>query len=96
MRSWRCTSRGLCPEGANGVTHHIRLSAPSAFAPPHRRENTERPVTVTQGTNTVVGSDPRRIVAEVLTILDGKGKAGRVPELWGGHAAERVVTVLRK
>ncbi len=58
------------------------------------RENTERPVTVTQGTNTVVGSDPQRIVAEALAILDGKGKAGRVPELWDGQAAERIVTVL--
>jgi UDP-N-acetylglucosamine 2-epimerase (non-hydrolysing) len=60
------------------------------------RENTERPVTVMQGTNTVVGSDPQRIVREALAILDGKGKAGRVPELWDGKAAERIVTVLRK
>lgn len=45
------------------------------------RENTERPVTVTQGTNTVVGSDPQRIVAEALAILDGRGKACRVQEL---------------
>jgi UDP-N-acetylglucosamine 2-epimerase (non-hydrolysing) len=59
------------------------------------RENTERPVTVTQGTNTVVGSDPQRIVAEALAILDGKGKTGRVPELWDGRAAERIVSVLQ-
>jgi hypothetical protein len=45
------------------------------------RENTERPVTVTQGTNTVVGRDPERIVTEAMAILDSKGKAGRVPEL---------------
>jgi len=45
------------------------------------RENTERPVTVTRGTNMVVGCDPQRIVTEALAILDGKGKAGRVPEL---------------
>ena len=57
------------------------------------RKNTERPVTVKQGTNTVVGSDPQRIVAEALAILDGKGKAGRVPELWDGRAAERIVSV---
>ena len=42
------------------------------------RENTERPVTVTQGANTVVGCDPGRIVSEGLVILDGAGKAGRV------------------
>ena len=58
------------------------------------RENTERPVTVTQGTNTVVGSDSQRIVAEALAVLDGKGKAGRVPELWDGKAAERIVRVV--
>ncbi len=58
------------------------------------RENTERPVTVTEGTNTVVGSDPQRIVAEAFAILDGQGKAGRVPELWDGRAAERIVQVL--
>jgi len=51
-------------------------------------------VTVTQGTNTVVGSDPRRIVAEALAVLDGKGKGGQVPVLWDGKAAERIVRVI--
>jgi UDP-N-acetylglucosamine 2-epimerase (non-hydrolysing) len=60
------------------------------------RKNTERPVTVTEGTNTIVGSDPQRIVAEALAVLDGKSKAGRVPELWDGKAAERVVETLLK
>lgn len=59
------------------------------------RKNTERPVTVTQGTNTVVGCDPERIVAEALARLDGKGKAGQVPELWDGQAASRIVEVVR-
>ena len=57
-------------------------------------ENTERPVTVTQGTNAVVGRDSKRIVREALAILDGKSKAGCVPELWDGRAAERVLNVL--
>jgi len=57
------------------------------------RKNTERPVTVTQGTNTIVGCDPERIVTEALAILDGGGKAGRIPELWDGRAAERIVNV---
>ena len=60
------------------------------------RENTERPVTVTQGTNTVVGCYPQRIVTEALAILDGKGKTGRVPELWDGQAAKRIVQALWK
>ena len=58
------------------------------------RRNTERPVTVSEGTNTLVGTDPQRIVAESLRILSGENKAGRVPELWDGHAAERIVDVL--
>jgi len=60
------------------------------------RENTERPVTVTQGTNTIVGCDPRRIAVEALTILDDKTKTGRVPELWDGRAAERIVQVVHR
>ncbi len=58
------------------------------------RENTERPVTVTEGTNQVVGRDPERIVAAALQVLSGKSKAGGVPQLWDGHAAERIVEVL--
>jgi UDP-N-acetylglucosamine 2-epimerase (non-hydrolysing) len=58
------------------------------------RENTERPITVAEGTNLVVGSRRERIVAEALRILEGKGKTGRVPELWDGRAAERIVGVL--
>jgi UDP-N-acetylglucosamine 2-epimerase (non-hydrolysing) len=54
------------------------------------RENTERPITVEQGTNTIVGRDRARIVAAVDEILASGGKRGRVPELWDGHAAERI------
>lgn len=58
------------------------------------RENTERPITVTQGTNTIVGTDPDRIVAESCAILNGGGKKGTVPELWDGRAAGRIVLIL--
>lgn len=58
------------------------------------RENTERPITVEQGTNTLVGSDPGRIVSEARAILAGRGKKGRVPELWDGRAAERIAGTL--
>ena len=54
------------------------------------RENTERPITVEQGTNTVVGRDRRRILECTDEILATGGKRGRVPELWDGHAAERI------
>jgi len=59
------------------------------------RENTERPVTISEGTNTLVGSDPQRIVAETRRILTGKAKTGRIPELWDGRAAQRIVNVIR-
>ena len=58
------------------------------------RDNTERPITVSQGTNFVVGSDPTRIESEVDAILESGGKAGRRPELWDGQAAERIARVI--
>jgi UDP-N-acetylglucosamine 2-epimerase (non-hydrolysing) len=58
------------------------------------RKNTERPVTVTEGTNVLVGSDPLLIEDAVRSVLDGKGKTGRRPHLWDGRAAERTVEIL--
>jgi UDP-N-acetylglucosamine 2-epimerase (non-hydrolysing) len=60
------------------------------------RENTERPITSEQGTNTVVGQDPARVLAVVDDVLRTGGKAGRVPELWDGRAAQRIASVLRE
>lgn len=60
------------------------------------RENTERPVTVNEGSNVVVGTDPARIVAEVRKAMRGEGKRGRRPYLWDGRAAERIVAVLAR
>jgi UDP-N-acetylglucosamine 2-epimerase (non-hydrolysing) len=54
------------------------------------RENTERPITIEQGSNTLVGRDRRAILREVDEIIAGRGKRGRVPELWDGRAAERI------
>lgn len=58
------------------------------------RENTERPVTVIEGTNQLVGQDPDKIVNAAREIMAGKTKRGQVPQLWDGHAAERIVNVL--
>ncbi|GAB4173322.1 MAG: UDP-N-acetylglucosamine 2-epimerase (non-hydrolyzing) [Rhodocyclaceae bacterium] len=58
------------------------------------RENTERPLTVEQGTNTIVGSNRELILRTVAEILEGGGKRGRIPELWDGHAAERIAARL--
>jgi UDP-N-acetylglucosamine 2-epimerase (non-hydrolysing) len=54
------------------------------------RENTERPITVEQGTNTLVARDGVRTLACVDDVLATGGKRGQVPELWDGHAAERI------
>ncbi|HTS18622.1 MAG TPA: UDP-N-acetylglucosamine 2-epimerase (non-hydrolyzing) [Verrucomicrobiae bacterium] len=58
------------------------------------RENTDRPVTVTEGTSTLVGMDRDKIVAEATKVLDGKGKKGRVPKYWDGKAASRIIQCL--
>ena len=58
------------------------------------RENTERPVTVDEGTNTLVGRNREYALACIEDILATGGKRGRVPELWDGHAAERIAADL--
>ncbi len=60
------------------------------------RQSTERPVTVSQGSNLVIGSRADRIVEESMRILNGDFKTGRRPELWDGRAAERIVNVLTR
>jgi len=58
------------------------------------RENTERRITVTVGTNVLVGRDMERLRAEVRRVLAGEGKRGAVPPLWDGRAAERLADVV--
>jgi len=58
------------------------------------RENTERPVTVTGGTNTLVGVAREQIIAKALEILSQPRMPYPVPELWDGHAAKRIVQIL--
>ena len=58
------------------------------------RENTERPITADQGSNTLVGRDGQAIRAAVADILRGAGKRGRMPELWDGQAAHRIAADL--
>jgi UDP-N-acetylglucosamine 2-epimerase (non-hydrolysing) len=58
------------------------------------RDNTERPITLTEGTNVLVGTDPDRMMTEVRRVLVGGGKAERVPELWDGKAAQRIAQIL--
>lgn len=58
------------------------------------RDNTERPITVSQGTNTVVGSHPRKILEAFQGVMGTNAKRGRIPELWDGQASERIAKVL--
>ncbi|MBA3997536.1 MAG: UDP-N-acetylglucosamine 2-epimerase (non-hydrolyzing) [Candidatus Accumulibacter sp.] len=60
------------------------------------RDNTERPITVEHGTNTLVGRDRAAILRGVDAIVAGTGKSGRVPEFWDGRAAERIAADLAR
>lgn len=59
------------------------------------RNNTERPVTVDEGTNTIAGQDPVRILAVFDEIMRSGGKAGRIPQFWDGQASTRIATAIR-
>jgi UDP-N-acetylglucosamine 2-epimerase (non-hydrolysing) len=59
------------------------------------RENTERPVTLSEGTNTLTGPDPEKILQCFEDILTSGGKRGRIPEYWDGRAAERIAAIVR-
>ncbi len=58
------------------------------------RENTERPITISLGTNVLVGRDPDKLRVELSRILAGQAKKGTIPPLWDGHAGERIADVL--
>ena len=58
------------------------------------RDNTERPITVTEGTNRIVGNDPDLIKSEALEALNSPMPTARVPELWDGNAAQRIVDAI--
>jgi UDP-N-acetylglucosamine 2-epimerase (non-hydrolysing) len=58
------------------------------------RENTERPITVSMGTNVLVGRDPEKLRTELSRVLSGKAKQGTVPPLWDGRAGERIADIL--
>jgi len=58
------------------------------------RDNTERPVTLSLGTNVLVGHDGEKLRSEMCNIIDGKVKPGTIPPLWDGHAGERIAEIL--
>lgn len=58
------------------------------------RNNTERPITVDEGTNTIAGQDPEKIMAAFDDIMQSGGKSGRVPEYWDGQASTRIAATI--
>jgi UDP-N-acetylglucosamine 2-epimerase (non-hydrolysing) len=58
------------------------------------RDNTERPETVTVGTNELIGTNPKAIAPAMKMLFAGEWKKGEIPELWDGHTAERIVEIL--
>ena len=60
------------------------------------RENTERPITVEQGTNTVVGNKKENILKTWKDIASDGGKKGKIPELWDGNTANRIGDVIEQ
>jgi UDP-N-acetylglucosamine 2-epimerase (non-hydrolysing) len=60
------------------------------------RSNTERPVTVTMGTNVLVGQDRDKLISELENVLNGNAKRGSVPPMWDGHAGERIAEIISR
>jgi UDP-N-acetylglucosamine 2-epimerase (non-hydrolysing) len=60
------------------------------------RDNTERPETVTMGTNELIGSDPRKLTPALAKLMSGQWKKGVIPPLWDGKTAERIVNCLER
>ena len=60
------------------------------------RDNTERPETITQGTNELIGTNPKAIAPAMEKLFSGKWKTGTIPHLWDGRTAERIVANLLK
>lgn len=58
------------------------------------RENTERPITIKEGTNELIGTDTKKIVKSALAVLNNDQPAGKIPKLWDGKAAQRIIKIL--
>ena len=55
------------------------------------RDNTERPETITQGTNELIGTNPQKLIPALKTLFNGDWKKGSVPHLWDGKTADRII-----
>jgi UDP-N-acetylglucosamine 2-epimerase (non-hydrolysing) len=60
------------------------------------RDNTERPETISQGTNELLGTDPNAIAPAMKKLFSGTWKAGQIPEKWDGKTATRIIDIILK
>lgn len=60
------------------------------------RDNTERPETVSVGTNEIIGTDPAKLAPALARLMAGQWKKGGIPEKWDGHTGERIVAALER
>ena len=60
------------------------------------RDNTERPETVSLGTNELIGSNPKKIIPAINKIFNGKWKKGLIPKYWDGKTSKRIIEILIK
>jgi len=60
------------------------------------RNITERPITLTQGINTLIGNEKDKIIEEAIKILENGGKKENCPTFWDGKAAKRVIEIIAK
>ena len=58
------------------------------------RDSTERPVTVDEGTNQLIGTDIQKVEIAAMEVINGKAKPGKVPDLWDGKSSDRIVEIL--
>ncbi len=89
LRLESCAAAVITDSG--GIQEETTVLAVPCFT---LRGSTERPITIEQGTNTLLGSDVAALVRGVREALAGRGKRGRVPDLWDGRAAERITRQL--
>ena len=78
---------------SGGITEETTVMGVPCFT---LRDNTERPETITIGTNELIGTNPKAIKPAMDKLFAGEWKKGTIPELWDGHTAERIVKHLLK
>ncbi|HMG66031.1 MAG TPA: UDP-N-acetylglucosamine 2-epimerase, partial [Chitinophagaceae bacterium] len=73
---------------SGGITEETTVMGVPCFT---LRDSTERPETITQGTNKLIGTNPKSIKPALEKLFDGKCKKGSIPELWDGKSGERII-----